>query len=400
MKQDYYLDRIFKHLYFQGAQSSSELSHWLHKSPPSVTKLLNTLIDYGCVETNGFAPSTGGRRAVKYSIKKDFKYVVAVSMDQIFTTIAIFNLSHKKATQEETIVLDLHQTPNALEVLSQKINTYIHNTSIPSKNIIGVGIAMPGLIKPKSGMNCTFFNQNSTISHKDYLEKELNLPVFLDNDSSLTALAECAFGKAKGQNNAMIVKIGWGTGLGMIVNGKLFRGETGYAGEFSHIPISNNGKLCECGKRGCMETETSLLIMAEEAIKKIKEGEETGIQLKELKYMSDEIINAALNGNQFCINLLSKIGHNLGKGIAILIQIMNPGIVLLSGRGARAEKILKAPIEQALTHNCIPKIAENTQIAVSDLGLQAPLLGAAALVIESCPIQDIVRQTELIKEAL
>src|SRR5699024_568312 len=263
-----------------------------------------------------------------------------------------------------------------------------------------VGIAMPGLIKPKSGMNCTFFNQNSTISHKDYLEKELNLPVFLDNDSSLTALAECAFGKAKGQNNAMIVKIGWGTGLGMIVNGKLFRGETGYAGEFSHIPISNNGKLCECGKRGCMETETSLLIMAEEAIKKIKEGEETGIQLKELKYMSDEIINAALNGNQFCINLLSKIGHNLGKGIAILIQIMNPGIVLLSGRGARAEKILKAPIEQALTHNCIPKIAENTQIAVSDLGLQAPLLGAAALVIESCPIQDIVRQTELIKEAL
>lgn len=357
-----------------------------------MSKELNQLIAEGCVITKGHAPSTGGRRAVSYSLNPDYGYLVAVAMDQLFSSLAIFDLSHQQITPVETFELDLHHTKNALKILTEKIKTYLSSSSIPIDRIFGVGVAMPGFINKEKGVNYTFFNQQLAVGHEAFLEKELQLPVFLDNDSSLTALAEWTFGKAKGTNNAMIINIGWGTGLGMIVNGGLFRGETGYAGEFSHIPLSDNGILCECGKRGCLETETSLLIMAQKAIDEINKGNNTGVEPKDVKYMSDSIIEAASKGNQFCIDLLSQIGLALGKGIAILIHIMNPELIVLSGRGAKAEKILMAPVQHALNQYCIPRLAENTKIVISDLKQEASLIGAAALVIENSKIHSKLQQ--------
>lgn len=383
---------IFKRLYFQGGQSCSSLSKWLNKSIPLVTKELNLLLSEGCVVTKGHAPSTGGRRAVRYSLNPDYSYIVAVAMDQLFTSVAIFDLSHQPVTPLETFELDLHRRKNALVALAEKLKTYLAHSAIPREKVLGIGVAMPGFINKEKGINYTFFNQHLPISHKEFLKKELQLPVFLDNDSSLTALAEWTFGQAKGTNNAMIINIGWGTGLGMIVNGGLFRGETGYAGEFSHIPVSDNGILCECGKRGCLETETSLLIVAQKAIDEINKGNNTGVELQDVKYMSDSIIEAASRGNQFCINLLSEVGLALGKGIAILIHIMNPELVVLSGRGAKAEKILMAPVQHALNQYCIPRLAENTKIVLSQLGQEASLIGAAALVIENIKLHNKIKQ--------
>lgn len=389
LENRYLLDVIFRRLYFQGGQSCAGLSRWLNKSVPLVTKELNHLIAEGYVTTDGYAPSTGGRRATRYSLNPAFGYVVAVSMDQLFTVIAIFDLARQQVVSPETFELDLHQTKDVLPFLAKKIQACIAGSSIPPEKILGVGVAMPGFINKEKGINHTFFNQGLPYSHRELLQRELNLPVFLDNDSSLTALAEWIFGRAKGTRNAMIVNIGWGTGLGMIVNGELVRGELGYAGEFSHIPVSDNGILCECGKRGCLETQTSLLIMAQKAIDEINKGHKTGIELKDVKYMSDNIIDAALNGNQFCIDLISQMGLALGKGIAILIHIMNPGSIVLSGRGARAESILMAPVQHALHQYCIPRLAENTKVEISTLGQEAPLIGAAALVIENCTFNEI-----------
>lgn len=381
--ESYYLqNRILKRLYFQKNQSSAELSAWLKKSIPVVAKVLNGLIEEGFVAPNGFAPSTGGRRPLSYSLNADKGLIVAVAMDQLFTRIGIVDVANHEISEPETIELDLHQHENALQLLAEAIKKHIGDSGVDKNKVIGAGIGMPGFINVQEGVNYTFFDQHLKGGHRTYLEKALEIPVFIDNDSSLTALAEWTFGPAKSRKNAMIINIGWGTGLGMIVNGALFRGETGYAGEFSHIPLSDNGVLCECGKRGCLETETSLLIMSEKAVNEIKEGKRNGIQLRDVKYMSDVIMEKAIQGNQFCIGLLTQIGAALGKGIAILIHIMNPELIVLSGRGAKAGKILMAPIQQALTQYCIPRLAENTEIAISKLGQDAELIGAAALVME------------------
>lgn len=375
-------NNILKRLYFQEGQSCNELSSWLNRSIPSVTKVLNELIEDDLVVTNGYAPSTGGRKPLSYSLKSDKGYILAAAMDQLFTQIVITDLTNHQILPPESIELDLYETENALELVAKAILEYVKKSEIDKSKIIGAGIGMPGFVSAEKGMNFTFFDRQMKVNHRDYLEKTLGVPVFIDNDSSLIALAEWTFGIAKDYKNAMIINMGWGTGLGMIVNGQLFRGDTGYAGEFSHIPLTDNGILCECGKRGCLETETSLLIMAKKAVEDIQAGLVSGIKLQDVKYMSDVIMTAAKNGDQYCIELLTHLGFMLGKGIAILIHMMNPGIIVVSGRGAKAEKILMAPIQQALTQYCIPRIAENTAIMFSHLGDGAGLVGAAALVME------------------
>lgn len=379
---------ILKRLYFQKGQSCADLSEWLGKSIPLVTRELNEMIKEDYVVIDGYVPSTGGRRAQRYALNTKKGYILAIAMDQLFTRIAVMDLANQAVSNVETIELDLHQQKDALEIVAKVALEHIALSGINKEDIIGAGVGMPGFINVQEGINHTFFRQGKDISHREYLERTLNMPVFIDNDSSLTALAEWTFGQAKGYDNAMIVNIGWGTGLGMIVNGKLFRGDEGYAGEFSHIPLSDNGVLCECGKRGCLETETSLLIMAQKAMDELKQGNKNGIEQANMKYMSDTIMEAAANGNQFCIGLLSQIGLALGKGIAILIHIMNPGLIVLSGRGAKAEKILMAPVQQALTQYCIPRLVEHTKIVVSKLGQDASLIGAAALVMEHGKIFD------------
>src|SRR5205085_5412441 len=141
----------------------------------------------------------------------------------------------------------------------------------------------------------------------EYISEVIAVPAFIDNDSSLIALAELKFGSARGKRNAMVINAGWGIGLGMILNGELFRGNNGFAGEFSHLSLFNNNKLCFCGKTGCLETEASLLVVTEKALEGLKAG-----RLSKLKQLPSEqsveaidtIINAAHEGDQFAIELL------------------------------------------------------------------------------------------------
>jgi len=171
----------------------------------------------------------------------------------------------------------------------------------------------------------------------------------------------------------------------MIINNEIFRGQNGFAGELSHIPLSDDDALCACGKRGCLETVASMKVVAERAIEGINSGRATGIKetLVASKALLDDILDAAGKGDQFAIELLSDAAYKIGKALAILIHIMNPQTIVLSGRGARAGKILLAPIQQALHKYCIPRLAESTQLLISDLGFDAELIGAAVLMMEN-----------------
>ncbi|MGH2563028.1 MAG: ROK family protein, partial [Ginsengibacter sp.] len=211
------------------------------------------------IET-GYAPSTGGRRPLTYSIQKNVMYLVSVAMDQFVTKIAIMDMQNNFISPIEKIVLPLPDNPGAIEVLTEKIVQVIDSCGIPKEKFVGIGIGMPGFVNVKKGINYSFLQLPHNKSITKYLYEKTGLPVFIDNDSSLIALAELYFGDARGEKNAMVINVGWGIGLGMILDGELFRGHEGYAGEFSHIPLFLNGKLCWCGKTGCLETETSLLL--------------------------------------------------------------------------------------------------------------------------------------------
>ena len=376
--------RILYELYFEKFLSCLDLSIRIKKSLPVIAKSVNELIKDNFIIEEGYAPSSGGRRPLMYSLKPRTKLIVAVSMDQLSVRIAIYDLKHNLLAEIKTFDLELYNNPTALPKLINLINDYITDSGFDKKSIIGIGIGMPGFIDVKKGINYSFLDAGGDSLQK-YLSAEAGLPVYIDNDSCLIALAELKFGKAKHKQNVMVVNVAWGIGLGMILNGELFRGHSGFAGEFSHIPTSESGILCSCGKRGCLETDASLLVLAKKAMTGIENGRVSSLQhsLKDTsKLAGDAIIEAANKGDQYAIELLSDAGYAIGKGLAVLIHIINPEIIVISGRGAVVGKILSATIQQTIHKYAIPRLAESTELQVSELGFDAELVGAAALVME------------------
>jgi len=378
---------IIKHLYFSTSLSCAELSELTDKSLPLVTGMLNHLIDEGTVVETGFAPSTGGRRRLMYSLRPDFCYVVAVAMDQFVTRIAILDMNNKPVVAVEKLSLRLNKSQEPLSLLTAAIGRVINEANIDPSRIVGIGIGMPGFVDINKGLNYSFFDPAGG-SIAEYIEGRLGLPVFIDNDSSIIALAESRFGAARGARTAMVINIGWGIGLGLILNSELFRGDKGFAGEFSHLPLFVNGRLCTCGKRGCLETESSLAVVLEKVRTGLASGAQSLIKqplAEDLEQAIDEIFAAARSGDQFVISFLSEAGYTIGRGAAVLIHLLNPELIILSGRGAALDRLWQTPIEQALNEHCIPRLAAGTGIKISTLGYDAELIGVASLVMEQYP---------------
>jgi predicted NBD/HSP70 family sugar kinase len=381
-----YKGKIITQLYFSNALSCSDLSTRIKTSLPLTTKMLNELIKDNDIVETGHAPSTGGRRPQMYSLRPDLMYTVAVAMDQLFTRIVIMDMQRHQVFPAEKIELHLTRNNQALDTLAEKIEEYVLRSGIPKEKIAGIGIGMPGFVDSKKGVNYSFLG-NGERCITQYITEKLKVQTYIENDSSLIALAELNFGAARNKKNAMVVNLGWGIGLGLILNGELFRGYNGFAGEFSHLPLFSNNKLCSCGKSGCLETEASLVVVVERAIEGIQSGRVTLLKEEQLEGNLDEasrsVITAAGKGDKFAVELLSEAGYNIGRGVAILIHLLNPETIILGGRGALAGKIWQTPIQQALNEHCIPRLAINTGIEVSTLGYDAELVGAAALVMDN-----------------
>lgn len=377
---------IIQQLYYGKVMSCAELSSIINKSIPLVTKALNHLIETGFVLEKGYAPSSGGRRPLMYAVKSDRLFVVTVAMDQLSTRIGIIDLLNNFVHPVEFFDLKLKNNEDSLDLLIEHISSYINKSNILKENIIGIGIGMPGFVNTKDGINYTYLQPKNNKTLTQQIQANIGLPVFIDNDSSLIALSELKFGLAKSINDVMVINLSWGIGLGMIINGQIFRGHNGFAGEFSHIPISEEGALCNCGKQGCLEAEASLLAIAEKAIDGIKSGRKSTLKYIEGESkisVGDALMDIANKGDQYAIELFSESAYKIGRGLSILIHIINPKAIVLSGKGVKIGKLLIAPIQQALNKYCIPRLSNSTDIYISEIGFDAELIGSAILVMEN-----------------
>lgn len=383
-KQTWLKQCILKQLYYNRALSFAELCARTNKSLPVVSDAVNALLKDEYIIEHGLAPSTGGRRPATYRLNaQKNRYIVAVAVDQLETKVRVYNLNNKCLYEVESLKLDLACDEGVLQQLIAFIKQTL-GSNFSKKEILGLGIAMPGVYNLKSGTNHTFFPHIENLPR--YISESLGVPVFIDNDSRAIAMAELNFGAAKGYKDVMVLNIGWGIGLGMIVDGDIFKGHNGYAGEFSHIPLANSDHLCSCGKRGCLEVDSSLLVLVEKARQEMNKGEKSKLEtlFRDTSQLAGEhLLDAAKSGDPLAISLLAEGGRIIGKGLATLIHIMNPERIILSGRGASVGKIWLAPIHQAINEYCIPRLGEQTSIIVSEMK-DAQLVGAASLVIESC----------------
>lgn len=377
--------KILKCLYDTGVQSNSYLAKRLNVSVPTVQLFLNELIDLGLVADLGLGESSGGRRPSMYGLAENSFYTMGIDIGRYTTRVGVYNHLNNSVSGTHQLELKLEDDEGFVDRVCEFASSVIVNSKIDADKLIGIGVNMPGLIDYQKGVNNTYLNFETPVG--EMFEKKFGKRVFLENDARARANGELRFGAAKGVANALVFHIDWGVGLGMILDGKLHRGASGFAGEFSHMPILEEGALCHCGKHGCLETIASGVALSKRVAEGLKAGNES-ILLKNntdsiTHFNLEAIVDAVNKGDMFSISLLSNMAHHLGKGIATLIQILNPELVILGGRLSKAGEYLITPIKQSLYLHCIPQLREDVDIVVSQLDSEAGVLGAVAVVAEN-----------------
>ena len=303
----------------------------LHTSIPSATNIIDELVAEGWVNTIGTVSGNNGRRPVLFSLNPVGYYVLVVDSNTHGTRLSVVNLLHEVIIErnDDTVLED---GPGFSAFLVSFVNDALIESGIAKSDVIGVGLSLPGLIDSRYGLNLNYPNLGIPgQSLTDWLGQQRRLPVFMINDTKATALGEHRFGSGLGKQHALAINIDWGVGLGIIINGEVFQGASGFAGELGHIQVDPDGELCYCGKIGCLDTLTS----ASSLVRRVQRGVRAGKTTKLAAFGDDptritinDVVQAADQGDAFAIDQLHETGYQLGKGLSIAVTLFNPELLL------------------------------------------------------------------------
>ncbi|MFD2741986.1 MULTISPECIES: ROK family protein [Sphingobacterium] len=385
---------IIKSLCYRRLQSISEIANNITRSIPSTTKKLQELAIDGIVTPVGLARSTGGRRALQYQLQVDnLPLIISVAIDQYYSSVALLNFDHSYHSKILTIKNTLSDV-GAFEKLVALINEL--KSKAGKRKIFAIGLTVPGFVDTAHGINASYPAENPFCNIKNRFEQSFGVQTLLENDSAAIAIAEKRFGKQQASKDMLVVNLNWGIGLGMIIDGKLFRGHSGFAGEFSHIPLSEKGQLCSCGKRGCLEVEASLISAISYVHSRLAKGEPSSLMeyYAQNGHITGEcLIDAAKLGDHLALSAIESIAYAIGKGLATLIHIINPEHIVLSGRGARLGDILPNAIQTSVRKYTIERLRRQTQFSISEIEYPQ-LLGGACLAIENADYENLTKHTK------
>lgn len=372
---------IIRYYILHGKNTIAELSKELNLSVPTVTKLVSELMDDGYVADFGKQETAGGRRPNMYGVRPESGYFMGVDIRDFGVNIALINFNGVVVASNKEIPYKQQNSPESLDVLCEIINNFMHKLSIPKDKILNVGINATGLVTTDSGHKYSryFFNEQPL---SEIFKQKLGLHVTIDNDSRAMAYGEYMCGAGNNERSVIFVDVSWGLGLGIINNGKLYYGKSGYAGEFGHISVFENEVMCHCGKKGCLETQASGSYIHRRVLEEIGKGNSTVLQKKIARgesLMLDDIVKATLKGDMMAIELVEEVGNTLGKHIAGLINLLNPELVIIGGTVAQTGDYLLFPIKSAIRKYSLNLVGNDTAVKISKLNDTAGVMGACML---------------------
>lgn len=374
---------IISFLCRNGSYTIAEVCKEVNLSIPKVTNLINELIQDELVEDLGKIESTGGRKPNHYGMVGNSVLFLGVDIKQDHVNIGLTDLQKNIIKISENIPYKLANSQEALTELIALIKDFINNLSVKREKILGLGVNLSGRINHATGYSYSFFNFNEEPLAKA-LEKELNIKTFIENDSRAMAYGEFNFGLVKEEKNVIFINLDYGIGMGIMINSQLYYGKSGFAGEFGHIPLFNNNIICQCGKKGCLETEGSGWALTrnfknriEAGTSSILLGKDSKLTLEEIKM--DHIIDAANNDDVLAIDLIAELGDKIGRGLALLINIFNPELVIIGGSMAKTGEYIILPIKSAINKYSLSLVNNDTKIKLSSLGEKSGVIGACLL---------------------
>lgn len=373
---------IIRYFLNNGKTSISELAKEMELSVPTVTKLINGMNEEGLISDYGKVQTPEGRHPNVYGLNPTSAYFVGVDMTRHHLNMALMDFNGDMVKTEFGLLHSHENTPESLDRLCNHINNFINSISSEiRKNIINISLNIAGRVNPESGYSySSFYFSEEPIS--SILSKKLKHNVVIDNDTRAMTYGEYMKGVVEGQKDVIFINASWGLGIGIIIDGKIHYGKSGFSGEFGHFPAFDNEIICHCGKKGCLETEASGQAIYRTVINRIQNGESSIITdyIKDLKDLTlSDIINATNQEDTLCIEIVEEVGATLGRYIAGLINIFNPELVVIGGRIAETGSYLMLPIRSAVRKYSLNLVNKDTQIELSKLKNKAGVYGACLL---------------------
>lgn len=372
---------IIRYYINNGENTLADLGKEMDLSVPTVTKLVGELIDEGYVVDFGKQETNGGRRPNVYGVNPDSGYFLGVDIKRFRINIALINFKGDMVESKLSIPFYYENTQDSFDKLCVIINNFVDNVSVPKPKILSAGVNMSGRVNTETGHSYSlyFFNEKPLT---EIFQERLGMHVTIDNDSRSMAYGEYINGVVNGEKDIIFVNVSWGLGLGIFIDGKLYYGKSGFAGEFGHLNAFDNEIICHCGKKGCLETQASGSFIHRRFLEKIAEGN-TSILEERIKkgetIIQEDIIEAALKEDMLAIELVEEVGNTLGKHIAGLINLFNPELVIIGGVVALTGDFLLLPIRSAVKKYSLNLVSKDTSIKLSKLGDKAGVVGACML---------------------
>ena len=367
--------RVIRELTALGTTSRATIARRTGLSASTVSGIVAELQREGLVTEQPIrrGPSPrGGRPATGIALDRSAGAAVGVDFGKRHLAVAVCDLSHEVLAECWQEMDEDYAAAEGMRLASELIERALHQARVPRDAAVGVGIGLPGPVHAATGtMGSSTILPGWTGVRLEDVERQFDLPVFIDNDANIGARAESLWGAGRGVDSFVYLKAATGIGCGMIANGAVLSGAGGTAGEIGHVSVVDDGDICRCGSRGCLETVAS----ASAIVRMLERTLDETLEL-------DEVISRAREGDLACARALADAGRNIGVAAATLCNLFNPQRLAVGGSLGAAGDLLLNPMRESIELRAIPSAAADVEIVQAELGERAELLGALALVLE------------------
>ncbi|WP_122626433.1 ROK family transcriptional regulator [Lucifera butyrica] len=369
--------------------SRNQLAALTGLTPPAITGIIRELLDLGFVEETGLGNSRGGRRPMKLRLNGKAGYVIGLEVTHFETVIACADLKNEP-TDISAYSIDMTEPETGLPQLVQLVNEMMNSAPYKDKKFLGVGVAFPGLLKGSKDLVERSINLGvkwNGFPVKKYLEDQLGLPVFLESNAKAAALAERWYGGGTNCKDLVYVNLGEGISAGVIMDDQIMQGNHGYAGQIGHIVVIEEGPLCNCGNRGCIEAVCGVPALLRKAVAELPLVDERD-PLRQIwqtlgRITIHDLVRCAHSEGSYAWTLFQQVGRYVGVAVANLINMYNPEVLFLGGKLSKAADVFLAVLRDTVNSHAFPQIAGTTEIKVSPLGGNQGVIGSCALVLRT-----------------
>jgi predicted NBD/HSP70 family sugar kinase/biotin operon repressor len=366
--------RVIQALQILGVTSRADVARRTGLSRSTVSTIVAALQAEGIVvdrDADGRAAAGGGRPPAPIALYPAAGLAIGVDFGKRHLAVALADLSHELLAEEWREMPDDYEAATGMGQAAELVELVLDSAGAARERVLGVGMGLPGPVHRSGVVGSSAILPGWAGTHAaERMSDLLGMDVWLRNDANLGALAEATWGAGRGASAVVYLKLATGIGAGIVIDGRMFGGAGGTAGEIGHTSIQETGDICRCGSRGCLETYASCAAIAGLLSRSL--GEPLG---------PDDVMQRAVDGDPGCRRALADAGRHIGAAVADLCNLINPERIIVGGSMAVAGDVLLDPLREAVGLRAIPSAAEDVEIVPGELGERAELLGAVALVL-------------------